>query len=106
MPKYLVQFRYSPEGSKGALQEGGTKRRAAVKKAVESTGGTLECFYYSFGEFDGVFIADVPDTASVAAFSLLANASGAVSNRTTVLLAPSEIDAAARKKVDYRRPGK
>ena len=106
MPKYLVQFRYSPEGSKGALKEGGTKRRAAVKKAVESTGGTLDCFYYSFGEFDGVLIADMPDAASVAALSLAVSATGAASNRTTVLLAPSEIDAAARKKLDYRRPGK
>ena len=106
MPKYLVQFRYSPEGSKGALKEGGTKRRAAVKKAIESVGGKLECFYYAFGEFDGVLIADFPDEASAAALSLEVSATGAASNRTTVLIAPSEIDAAARRKLNYRRPGK
>lgn len=106
MPKYLVQFRYSPEGSKGALKEGGSKRRAAVKKAIESVGGTLECFYYSFGEYDGVIIADYPDEASIAAMSLQVSASGAASCRTTVLLEPSEIDSAARKKVSYNRPGR
>lgn len=106
MPKYLVQFRYSPDGSKGALKEGGTKRRTAVKKAVESAGGTLDCFYYAFGEFDGVLIADFPDEASAAAMSLQVSATGAANCRTTVLLPPSEIDAATRKKISYKRPGR
>ncbi len=50
MPKYLVQFHYTPEGGKGLLKEGGTRRRTAVKKLVESlgdAGGVLLCLWRS-----------------------------------------------------------
>jgi uncharacterized protein with GYD domain len=68
-------------------------------------GGTLEAFYYAFGEDDVVGIADLPDNVSAAAFALAINASGAVQARTTVLMTPAEVDAAAKKTVNYRPPG-
>lgn len=105
MPKYLVQFRYTAEGSKGVLKDGGTKRRAAVEKGIQSVGGTLESFYFSFGKYDGLLIADLPDAAAAAAVSLSVSGSGAAANLTTVLLTPQEIDQAARKKVTYKKPG-
>ncbi len=40
MAKYLVRANLTAEGLKGTLKEGGTARREAVKKAVESMGGT------------------------------------------------------------------
>ena len=106
MPKYMIQASYVGEGLKGLLQEGGTKRRETVAKTIEGMGGTLESFYYAYGDYDVVGIADMPDNVSSVAFSLMVNASGVIKAKTTVLLTPEEIDQAAKKTVDYRPPGK
>ncbi len=50
-------------------------------------------------------IADFPDNASVAAFSLTISGSGAVRTSTTVLMTSEEVDEASKKSVDYRPPG-
>ncbi len=105
MPKYLVQANYVGEGLKGLLKEGGTSRRDEVEKAIKSVGGTLEAFYYAFGETDAYIIAEAPDNVSAAALGLMVNASGAVTSKTTVLLTPQEIDEAAKKMPSYRAPG-
>ena len=105
MPKYLIQASYVGEGLKGLLREGGSKRQETVKKTIEGMGGTLESFYYAFGDYDVLAIADMPDNVSAAAFSLMINASGVINGKTTVLLTPEEIDQAAKKTVDYRPPG-
>jgi uncharacterized protein with GYD domain len=105
MAKYLFQANYTQDGVKGLLKEGGTARRAAVEKAIKSLGGSVEAFYYAFGDSDLYIIADAPDHASVAALSLLVAASGVATVKTTVLLAPEEIDEAAKKHPAYRAPG-
>lgn len=105
MAKYLVQGNYVGEGIKGVLKEGGASRRAALEKAVKSLGGTAEAFYYAFGDSDAYLIADLPDNASAAALALMMNASGTVVVKTTVLMTPEELDAAARKTPNYRPPG-
>ena len=106
MPKYMIQASYVGEGLKGLLHEGGTKRRETVAKAIEGMGGTLESFYYAYGDYDVVGIADMPDNVSSVAFSLMVNASGVIKAKTTVLLTPEEIDQATKKTVDFRPPGK
>jgi uncharacterized protein with GYD domain len=106
MPKYLVHGSYVGEGLKGLLKEGGSNRRAAVQTVIKGMGGTLESFYYAFGEDDVLGVADFPDNAAAAAFSLAVNASGAVKLQTTVLMTPEEVDEAAKKSVDYRPPGR
>jgi uncharacterized protein with GYD domain len=68
-------------------------------------GGTLESFYYAFGEDDVLGIGDFPDNATAAAFSLAVNASGAITVKTTVLMTPEEVDEATKKTVDFRPPG-
>ena len=105
MPKYLVQASYVGEGLKGLIKEGGTKRHETVAQVVESMGGKLESFYYAFGDYDVVGVAEMPDNASSVAFSLMINASGVINAKTTVLLTPEEIDQATTKVVDYRPPG-
>ena len=106
MPKFLVQANYVGEGLKGLLKEGGTKRRDTVAQVIEGMGGKLESFYYAFGDYDVLGIADMPDNVSAAAFSMMINASGAVQGKTIVLLSPEEIDQATKKTVDFRPPGK
>ena len=105
MPKFLIEASLTTQGVKGVQSEGGTSRRTAVSKAIESAGGQLESFYFGFGDRDVYVVADFPDNASAAAMALAVNSSGAVATRTVVLLTPEEVDAAAKRSVDYRPPG-
>lgn len=105
MPKYLYYGNYSDKGVSGLLQEGGSKRREAIKTAIESMGGTVESVYFAFGENDFYIIAEMPDNVSAAGCSLRVNASGAGSIKTTVLMTPEEVDQATQKGGDYRPPG-
>ena len=105
MPKYLVEARYTTEGAKGLAREGGSGRRAAVTKTVESVGGKLEAFYFGFGDVDVYIIVDLPDNISAAAVSLAANQSGFIASKTIVLMTPEEIDQATKKTTGFRPPG-
>ena len=105
MPKYLIEASYTPEGVKGLLKDGGTRRRTAVNILMKQLGGSVEAFYYSFGESDVVVIADVPDNVTAAAVSLTVAASGRLTLKTTPLLDPAEIDEATKKTVKYSPPG-
>lgn len=105
MPVYLLRASYRPEGVKGLLKEGGTKRRAAIQKMVEAAGGRLHAFYFAFGDEDVVSIVEFPDHASAAAVSLAVNAAGSVKIHNTVLITPEEMDVATKKSVAYRAPG-
>lgn len=104
MAKYLIQASYTAEGTKGLLKEGGTGRRRAVEEVVGGLGGTVEAMYFCFGADDTVLIVDFPDTASMAAVSMMVTASGALQTRATPLLTVEEIDEATRKQVAFRAP--
>ena len=106
MPKYFIQASYTVEGTKGLLKDGGTKRRTAVSVLMKQLGGSLEAFYYAFGEADVFAIVEAPDNVTAAAVSLTITASGAVSLKTTPLLTPEEMDQAAKRTVTYRPPGR
>jgi uncharacterized protein with GYD domain len=105
MPKFMIKASYTAEGTRGLLKDGGTGRRAAVQKLIESIGGKLEAFYFAYGEDDAYVITDVPDATSGIAVSLAVNASGAVRLSTIPLITPEELDAACKKSVPYRAPG-
>lgn len=105
MPKYLFTASYTTDGVKGLVKEGGTGRRDAVAKLAASAGGSVESFYYAFGSDDAFVVVDLPDHEAASAVALTVAASGAVQLRTTVLLTPEEIDAAAGRAVEYRPPG-
>lgn len=105
MPKYLFHGSYTPEGFRGLLDEGGSKRRQAAEQALKSVGGSLEAFYFSFGDNDFYIIVDLPDNVSTTAVSFVGNVSGSFSIKTIVLLTPEEVDEAIKKSVDFRPPG-
>jgi uncharacterized protein with GYD domain len=106
MPKYLFEANYTPEGAKGIVKEGGSARRAAIEKSVSALGGKLEAFYFAFGAVDAYVIVDLPDNVTAAAMALAVGQSGLASTKTVVLLTPEETDAATKKSVDYRGPGR
>lgn len=87
------------------MAEGGSKRRDAALAAFESVGGTLDCFYFAFGDTDVYGIVDMPDVASAAAVSLMINSSGAVALTLIPLMTPEDLDAAIAKTPSYRAPG-
>lgn len=104
MPKYLVQGSYTDQGLKGLHKEGGSKRRAMVEQLASEMGGKLETFYFAFGSDDFVIILDLPSNADMAATAVVAQASGMVKSRVTVLMTPEEVDQAMKRKVDFRPP--
>jgi uncharacterized protein with GYD domain len=105
MPKFLIEASYSVEGVKGVQAKGGSSRRDAVAAVADSVGGTLESFYFAFGDRDAYVVVDLPDNEAAAAVALTVNAAGGATAKTTVLLTPEEVDAAAQRSVEYRAPG-
>lgn len=105
MPKYLIQASYTTEGTRGLVRDGGSKRRTVVEQMLKKSGGTLESFYFAFGDADVYIICDIPDAPSAAAMSMAINASGAVDLKTVPLLSVEEIDQAVKKQVSYSAPG-
>ena len=105
MPKYLFQASYTQEGLGGLMNDGATGRKEMAEDLVTSLGGSIEAFYYAFGDSDLYVIADLPDDASAAAASVAVGASGTASIKTTVLVTPETIDEAVKKSVGYAPPG-
>ena len=105
MAKYLFIGNYTPDGAKGLLKAGGTARREAIKKVVESVGGTLESLYWAFGADDAFIIADLPSHAAAASVSLKISGSGAAGVRTTPIITAEDLDAASNLSPEYRPPG-
>jgi uncharacterized protein with GYD domain len=105
MPKYLIEASYTLDGVKGIQSAGGSSRRDAVAAVAESVGGSLESFYFAFGDADAYVTVDLPDNEAATAVALTVNAAGGATVKTVVLLTPEEVDSAAQRSVDYRPPG-
>ncbi|WP_419947928.1 GYD domain-containing protein [Candidatus Palauibacter sp.] len=105
MAKYMFRTSYTQSGLKGLIAEGGTGRREALRQTVESVGGTLEGFYYAFGDDDLLLIADLPDEQAALSLSLNIAAAGALTVSVTVLIDPENVDEAVAQGISYRPPG-
>jgi len=105
MARYLIEASYTSEGVMGLLKEGGTRRRAVVEEAVKSVGGRVEGFYFAFGESDVFVVVDGIDNVTAAGMALAIGSTGAVRQRTHVLLSPEEVDQACKKTSSYKAPG-
>jgi hypothetical protein len=79
MPKFLITASYTVEASR--IQSRGAAH------AVTRSG------------------KDMPSNQAAAAVALAVNATGGAAVKTTVLLPPEEVDAAAEQSVSYRAPG-
>jgi uncharacterized protein with GYD domain len=106
MAKYLFKVRYSPDGIGGVMKDGGSARRAAADDIAKSVGGSLESYYYAFGDDDAYAICDLPDNKAAATVAMTVTSTGRVSISTVPLLTVDEMDAiAAGTKPSYRPPG-
>ena len=106
MAHYLLQASYSKEGI-GALLANPQDRAAALRPIVEGMGGKLESFYFAFGDYDVIAVAELPDNVTAAALAMaVAGSPGLSSYKTTPLLTMDEALAAMRKAsgTGYRSP--
>jgi uncharacterized protein with GYD domain len=74
--KYLVLFSLTGETIKRFLDRP-SDRAAVVRDLAESVGGSLESYYWMFGQYDGSAVFVLPDSHTMAALSLAATSSGA-----------------------------
>lgn len=108
MPYYLLEAAYTPEAW-ATMVKAPQNRLEKVRPAIEKLGGTIECGFLAFGEYDVVLIVKMPDNVSAAAFSLAVSAGGACKAvKTTPLMTGEEGVQAMRKAkgAGYRPPGK
>ena len=85
MPFYAFQGRYTTDSIK-SLTETPQDREAAARKMIESLGGTLHHFFFTFGTEDVLAIIEMPDDTHMAAGSMLVGGSGAMSSGSTTKL--------------------
>jgi uncharacterized protein with GYD domain len=107
MAVYLMRFSYTPE-TWARLIQNPEDRRDAARTYIEKVGGSLQGFWYAFGEHDGYAIFEAPDNVSMAGVVLAIAGGGALASvETTVLMTVEETLEALGKASDigYRRPG-
>ena len=84
MPIFITQGRYTERAVKGMMAHP-EDRAKAVADLFERAGGKLLGFYFTFGEYDWLSIADMPDHATDLAVLIAGASNGSVSDlRTTV----------------------
>ena len=77
MPSYLVQASYTSEAI-ASLIKNPQNRMEVVGKAAQNLGGKLLGGWMSFGDYDIVLIAELPDHVAAAAIALAAAAGGSL----------------------------
>ena len=104
MAKYLVLFSLTNETAKRFIAKP-SDRAAVVREVAESAGGSLESYYWMFGQYDGAAVFDLPDSHAV---SLAITSSGALSRfETHELIESSDLTAIAERArgITYQPPG-
>jgi len=74
--KFVIFFSYSNE-TWARMIGGPGDRSAAVRQLLASVDGSLESIYWMLGTHDGIAIADVPGSVSIAAVSIAITSTGA-----------------------------
>jgi uncharacterized protein with GYD domain len=98
MPLYMCQFAYTAESWAAQLKNPQNRIETVGHQVCEAAGGKFVGGWYSFGEYDAVLIADLPDNESMSAIALALAAGGAVKScHTTVLLTGAQAVAAMKK---------
>src|SRR3954470_20097019 len=114
MKTYMLLAKYSPEGAKGATDEGLCSRRAVAEKILNAVGGRLIAYYAcADGDWDFMNITEWPDSTTAADIARMARTvtmSGAYSQQRIMTLAtPEEYDegseAGRAAEQTYRAPG-
>ena len=109
MPKFVTLFSLTSDAL-ARLIEHPEDRRGPVARAAEAVGGRLEAYYWMFGQYDGLAIIDMPDSATVAATVLSITSSGSFKAFETHELIEADalvaiLQRAQTLRPNYRPPG-
>ena len=109
MAKYAFFFSYSSDAW-ARMMKSPSDRTAAVRQLADSLGGSLESMYWMFGPYDGIVIADVPDSVGAAALSVAVTSTGSFKQVETHELFTQEqlgqmLSRAAEGTQGYQAPG-
>ena len=89
MPLCMIQASYTAESWK-AQMDNPQDLTVHLRGLIEAAGGRLLSFYYAFGEYDAVLIAEAPDNVTIASVLIAAAGGGATSTIKTTVLVSSE----------------
>jgi uncharacterized protein with GYD domain len=109
MPKFLIQATFNQEAAKRLVEDGGTKRAAAVQELLRQQEARLESLYFSpQNEGPDVFaIVEVPvGRADVFGVIALAGRTAGITLTARRIFTPEELDELAAKSKSIPVPGK
>ncbi len=107
MAKYLLLFNFTGETIRRFVAKP-SDRAAVVRALAESVGGSLESYYWMFGQYDGAGVLEMPDSRTMAAVSLAAASSGAFTHlETHELIEADDLAGIAERArgIAYQPPG-
>lgn len=107
MPKFLTLYTFKGETLKAYMKKP-TDRAAIVDEAAKSVGGSLDAYYWMLGQYDGLAILDLPDSAAAARLAMTVSSSGAFTHlETHELFSADQVLHLMQgtKGVDYAAPG-
>lgn len=109
MPRYISLFSYTGDAWDRMVREPANRAEAA-RATIEEAGGTMEAFYWMFGEHDGLVIYSMPSEAATGAFAATVASTGRLKSfKTQQLLdmhdATEALEMAKRVRRSYRPPG-
>jgi uncharacterized protein with GYD domain len=107
MAKYMVLFNFGSDAIRRFVASP-SDRAAVVRGMAESVGGSLECYYWMFGQYDGMAVLELPDADTAAATMLAIASSGAFTRlETHELIEASDLTSIAERArgIAYQPPG-
>jgi uncharacterized protein with GYD domain len=109
MPKFLLQVTFNQEAAKRLIEEGGTKRAAAVQELLKQQEARLESLYFSPQNEgpDAFAIVEVPvGGGDILGAIALAGRTGGITLTASRIFTPEELDKLAAKSKSIPVPGK
>lgn len=109
MPKFLLQASFNQEAAKRLIEDGGTKRAAAVQELLRKQEARLESLYFS-PQNDGPDAYAIVEVAAGGGDALgaiaLAGRTGGITLTARRIFTPEELDTLAAKSKGVAVPGK
>ena len=109
MPKFLIQATFNQEAAKRLIEDGGTKRAAAVRELLTQQKARLESLYFSPQNEgpDAFAIVEVPvGGADALGVIALAGRTGGITLTARRIFTPEELDKVAENSKGIPVPGK
>jgi uncharacterized protein with GYD domain len=96
----MCQFAYTPESWATQVKNPQNRIETVGPAVCEAAGGKFVGGWLCFGEYDALFIADMPSMESMAAIALAVTAGGAIKSMRTTPLMTGAQGVEALKKAD------